>query len=126
MFVSLASLQVMTTYQHSEVKDIKLLESVEPTVSFEHYFEIEKFEWKLDNGFKTGQINQDDIYSFIEWAEKEKAYFPVNKVYVRLAQSYIIAQDIEAAKRTIDQAAFLFPDDPQVVDMVAKMKAFIQ
>lgn len=126
MMTSLSSSNVLTQYQRSEQKDITTLDSVSPTPLFSLFFDIEKFEWKLEQGFRNGQINQDDIFSFIAWAEQNKDYFPVNKVYVRLAQSYIIAQDIESANKVMDEALLIFPNDEQVTDMVAKMKAYIK
>ena len=126
MFASLASSKAHTQYHQGGSQDITILEAVTPTSTFALLYEIEKFEWKLDNGFKTGQIDKDDIFSFINWAEEIKDYWPVNKVYIRLAQSYIISQNYDAANKILDEALFIFPDDPQVNDMVSKMKQFIK
>lgn len=126
MLASLTALKAITDFQNAEAKDITKLEKQPWTPAMSLYLEIEKFEWTLDNGFKTGQINQEDIFAFIDWAESIKGYFAVNKVYVRLAQSYLIAQNYEAANKTMDEALLLFPDDEQVIEMVARMKAFMK
>jgi O-antigen ligase len=125
MLTSLASSNVLTEFTRSEQKDISILDRVSPTPLFTLYFNIENFEYRLDQGFKSGQINKDDIFSFIAWAEQTKDYLPMNKIYIRLAQSYIITQDIESANRVMDEALLIFPDDEQVTDMVARMKAHI-
>jgi hypothetical protein len=125
MHSSLASSHALTDYLRSEQKDIDILNSVDPTPLFALYFDIEKHVWKLEKGFKTGQINQDDIYDFITWGEDVKDYFVMNRVYVRLAQSYIIAQDKDSANRVMDQAVILFPEDAALLERVAQMRAFI-
>lgn len=126
MLTSIASSNALTDYQRSGQKDIEILNRQTPTTLFSLYYDIEKFVWKLDQGFKTGQINQDDILNFIVWAEQVKGYFVMNRVYMRLAQAYIITQDIESANRILDEALLIFPHDQEVLERVTQMKAFIE
>lgn len=126
MLQSLASSKAVTEYERAEVKNIELLEKVTPTLTYSLYTKMLIFEHKLQKGFATGEINVDDVYDFIEWAEYIKEYYPVNKIYIRLGQAYLISQNMEAAKRIIDEADILFPDEPKVVDMVERMRVFME
>ncbi len=122
VFSSLASLSALTEYRKSGMQNLKPLETTSPTSSFAPYFEIEKFQTKLENGFKTGQIDKDTIFNFIEWAEKNKHYLTIYNVYIRLAQSYIVTGDKTSAMRILNETLFLFPNNEDAVAMVNTMK----
>lgn len=122
VFNSLSSLSALTEYRKSGMLNLKPLETTSPTSSFAPYFEIEKFQTKLENGFKTGQIDKDIIFNFIDWAEKNKHYLTIYNVYIRLAQSYIITGDKTSAMRVLNETLFLFPNNDDAIDMVNTMK----
>ncbi len=126
MMKSLASSEALTDFRRGEVTNIAELEKVDATLLFSPIIKMEVFEYKLKKGYATGQINVDDIYEFIEWAEYIKEYYPVNKTYIRLAQAYMISQNFEASLLTLNEAELLFPYDKQVVEMVAEMREFMR
>lgn len=115
MLASLASLGAMVEYKH-KTKEVSIepLTSLRPTSTFSRTFEHEIYQWKLRKAVADGEIPADLLLPFIEWAEEQVSYAPFKLIYIQLTQSYMLAKDVDNAKRVIAEAHHIFPTDEEV------------
>lgn len=115
MLLSLSSLNALVTYRAGNESDVSILYSVEPTSTFEMFFEHEKYEWLFKEAIQTGSISQQTTFDFINFLENARKRSPQSLFYIQLGELYTLAGQNAKAAAIMQEAAFLFPTDEKVI-----------
>lgn len=103
------ALLMFLLFSASDREDVSYLLKVNNPSAFKLRYEFELFQWQLRRARRRGEIDIDSLNNYLRWAFSTIQYAPMQSTYENFAASLILIDNLEPARRFLDEGLLMYP-----------------